>query len=87
MQPLLNYLRSGVTPSHLPKDQRQKLAIQALSYTPICEQLYKLGTNGTLRQCLSAAEASRVITELHDGPADGHFAANLTANKILQAGY
>ena len=49
MQPLLNYLRSGVTLSHLPKDQRQKLAIQALPYTLICEQLYKLGANGILR--------------------------------------
>ena len=32
-------------------------------------------------------ETQQVLTELHDGPAGGHLAANLTATKVLQAGY
>jgi hypothetical protein len=29
----------------------------------------------------------KVLTELHDGPAGGHFAGNTTAHKILRADY
>ena len=87
MEPILEYLRTGVTPRHLSQDQRKKLAIQALPYTLICDQLYKLGPNGTLRRCLHPAETQQVLTELHDGPAGGHLAANLTATKVLQASY
>ena len=32
-------------------------------------------------------DAKRVITELHDGPAGGHFSGDTTTHKILRAGY
>ena len=31
-------------------------------------------------------DAKKVITELHDGPAGGHFFGDTTAHKILRAG-
>ena len=37
--------------------------------------------------CLEKEDAKRVITELHDGPAKGHFSRDTTAHKILRAGY
>ena len=32
-------------------------------------------------------EAKKVMQELHDGPAGGHFRGNTTVHKILHAGY
>eukprot|EP00253_Pinus_taeda_P017356 PITA_17356 len=32
-------------------------------------------------------EAQRVLQELHDGPAGGHFGADTTAHKVIHAGY
>ena len=36
---------------------------------------------------LRAEDASKVITELHDGPAGGHFSKDTIAHKILRARY
>ena len=32
-------------------------------------------------------DAKKVVTELHDGPAGGHFSGDTTTHKILWAGY
>ena len=32
-------------------------------------------------------DAKKVVAELHDGPAGGHFSRDTTAHKILRAGY
>ena len=37
--------------------------------------------------CLEKEYASKVVKELHDGPAGGHFSGDTTAHKILRAGY
>eukprot|EP00253_Pinus_taeda_P033141 PITA_33141 len=37
--------------------------------------------------CLEKNEAEKVLQELHDGPAGGHYAGDATAHKILRAGY
>ena len=38
-------------------------------------------------RCLEHDEAQKILTELHDGPAGGHFAGDTTAHKIMRAGY
>eukprot|EP00253_Pinus_taeda_P014460 PITA_14460 len=40
-----------------------------------------------LLRCLEKPEAQKVLQELHDGPAGGHFGADTTAHKIIHAGY
>eukprot|EP00253_Pinus_taeda_P016194 PITA_16194 len=40
-----------------------------------------------LLRCLEKPEAQKVLQELHDGPAEGHFRADTTAHKIIHAGY
>eukprot|EP00253_Pinus_taeda_P027377 PITA_27377 len=40
-----------------------------------------------LLRCLEKPEAQKVLQELHDGPARGHFGADTTAHKIIHAGY
>ena len=36
---------------------------------------------------LEKTKAKKVLQELHDGPAGGHFGGNTTTHKILHAGY
>lgn len=36
-----------------------------------------------LLRCLNKSEVEKVLQELHDGPAGGHYAGNATAHKIL----
>eukprot|EP00253_Pinus_taeda_P016073 PITA_16073 len=48
-----------------------------------CRQNYDY----VLLRCLEKQEAQRVLQELHDGPAGGHFGADTTAHKIIHAGY
>jgi hypothetical protein len=38
-------------------------------------------------RCLECEDAEKVLRELHDGPAGGHFAGNTTSHKILRADY
>eukprot|EP00253_Pinus_taeda_P034734 PITA_34734 len=38
-------------------------------------------------RCLEKLEAQKVLQELHDGPAGGHFGADTTTHKIIHGGY
>jgi hypothetical protein len=40
-----------------------------------------------MRKCLTTSKAHIVLKELHEGVAGRHFAANIIAKKILDAGY
>jgi hypothetical protein len=43
--------------------------------------------NNKMRKCLTTSETQIVFKELHEGVARRHFAADITAKKILDAGY
>jgi hypothetical protein len=49
--------------------------------------LFWVNYDGVLLICLELEDANKVLKELHDGPADGHFVGNTTAHKILRVGY
>jgi hypothetical protein len=49
-------------------------------------QLYKLGPDGILWQCLTFEEAAKISTDFHEGPR-GHFGINTTIKKVLAYGY
>ena len=38
-------------------------------------------------RCLEHEYAAKVVKELHDGPARGHYSRDTTAHKILREGY
>ena len=40
-----------------------------------------------LLRCLEQEDVAKVVKELHDGPAGGHFSGDTMAHKILRAGY
>eukprot|EP00253_Pinus_taeda_P013068 PITA_13068 len=61
-------------------------------FTPVTNTKLQSSTlrqnyDSILLRCLEKPEAQKVLQELHDGPARGHFGADTTAHKIIHAGY
>eukprot|EP00253_Pinus_taeda_P021759 PITA_21759 len=49
--------------------------------------LFRQNYDSILLRFLEKPEAQKVLQELHDGPAGGHFGADTTAHKIIHVGY
>ena len=47
----------------------------------------KKNYDGVFLRCLERADVDKVVKELHDGPAGGHFSGDTMAHNILRAGY
>ena len=67
--------------------ERRALRLKFAQYHLINSVLFRINYDGVLLICLEREDADKVLKELHDGPASGHFAGNTTAHKILRAGY
>ncbi len=50
-------------------------------------ELYRMGQNSRLSQCLTTTKAHMVMSELHERPSGRHFAIEITQIKILDVGY
>ena len=81
------YLKNGYAPSHLDHTKKRALRLKAKQYQLINDVLFKNNYDSVLLRCLEKTEAEKVLQELHDGPAGGHYAGETTAHKILRAGY
>ena len=49
--------------------------------------LFRKNYDGVFLRCLEHEDAKKVLAELHDGPAGGHFLGDTTTHKILRFGY
>ena len=49
--------------------------------------LFQRNCDKVLLRCLEKDDAKHILTELHDGPAGGHFSGETTAHKVLREGY
>lgn len=49
--------------------------------------LYKLCTNLVVRRCVTHVEGWKILENYHSGIVGGHFSANRTAKKVLEAGF
>eukprot|EP00253_Pinus_taeda_P027971 PITA_27971 len=81
------YLKNGYSPAHLDHTKKRALRLKAKQYQLINDVLFKRNYDSVLLRCLEKTEAKKVLRELHDGPAGGHYAGDATAHKILRAGY
>ena len=72
---------------HWSPKQRRALRLKLASYQIIDGVLFRKNYDGVFLRCLEQEDAKKVITELHDGPAGGHFFEDTTAHKILRAKY
>jgi hypothetical protein len=50
-------------------------------------QLYKLGLDSILRQCLTFEKMAKVLANFHEGLARGHLCINIIIRKVLAFGY
>jgi hypothetical protein len=50
-------------------------------------ELYRMGQDNKLQQCLTTTKAHMVMRELHEGPLRGYFAFENTKRKILDGRY
>eukprot|EP00253_Pinus_taeda_P010165 PITA_10165 len=72
--------------SHIPESSSEQVQTYEVSLNDI-ESLYADTIYYLKNGCLEKTEAEKVLQELHDGPAGGHYAEDATAHKILRAGY
>ena len=63
------------------------LRLKSASYQLVEGVLFRKNYDGVLLRCLEKEDAKKVMSELHDGPAGGHYSGDTTAHKILRAGY
>ena len=63
------------------------LHIKSAAYHIIDGILFRKNYDGVLLKCLEKEDSQKVIIELHDGPAGGHFSGDTIANKILRTRY
>eukprot|EP00253_Pinus_taeda_P032841 PITA_32841 len=81
------YLKNGYALAHLDHTKKRALRLKAKQYQLINDVLFKRNYDSVLLRCVEKTEAEKVLQELHDAPAGGHYAGDATAHKILRAGY
>eukprot|EP00253_Pinus_taeda_P025632 PITA_25632 len=84
---LKTHTKNGHAPPHLSYKSKRAIRLKAKNFTIIDNVLFKKNYDSILLRCLEKIEAQKVLQELHDGPAGGHFGADTTAHKIIHAGY
>ena len=84
---IIYFMKNGYAPFHLDHIKKRALRLKAKQYQLVNDVLFKRNYDSVLLRCLEKTEAEKVLQELHDGPAGGHYAGDATAHKILRAGY
>jgi transposase InsO family protein len=82
LQDMTTYLQARTLPTDMPKDEQK-----ALSFTLQKGVLYRRCQDQVLCRVLGPSQTQPVLTEMHNGVAGGHFSHEITARKILDAGY
>jgi hypothetical protein len=84
---LTYHLHHGTCPENLNPRERRALRLESTQYRLIKSVLFRVNYDGVLLRCLEREDVDKILKELHDGPAGGHFAGNTTAHNILRADY
>ena len=74
-------------PEHWSPKKRRALHLKSALYQIIDGVLFRKNYDGVFLRYLEQEDANKVVAELHDGPAGGHFSRDTIAHKILRAGY
>ena len=81
------FLLHGNALEHLESRSKRALRLRSSPYQLIDNILFKKNFEGVLLYCLERNEADSVLSQLHAGPARGHFGGETTTHKVLKAGY
>jgi len=74
-------------PPYLSSKEKSNIMRKSAPFTWNGGNIFKLGPDQILRQCVREEDVFDILLTCHDGPYGGHLAAKRTAFKILQAGY
>jgi hypothetical protein len=85
--PIKRLLKDASYPPQSTPQQKRTILRKSKSFTLINDVLYRAGRDGVLRRVVNRDEASNIIPQCHEGICGGHFAEDITAKKILMAGY
>ncbi len=86
-EPILKYLQKRYFENDIPKEEKNHIVIKSKPYSLYEVQLYKLGPNNILQQCLMFEEAFKVLADFHEGLVGGHFNINTNIIKVLASSY
>jgi len=84
---IANYLVGGVMPTHLDSYGRSKFLAEARHYFWDDPFLFRVCADQMIRRCVSEKEGLEILGHCHAGPTGGHHSANITARKVLEAGF
>ena len=70
---LVHYLQEGYFTEHWNSKKRMALCLKLSSYQIIDGVLFRKNYDAVFLRCLEQDDASKVVKELHDSPAGGHF--------------
>eukprot|EP00253_Pinus_taeda_P021596 PITA_21596 len=84
---LIFYLKNGYAPPNISYKNKRTIRLKAKNFIIIDDVLFRQNYDSILLRCLEKPEAQKVLQELHDGTAGGHFGADTTAHKIIHARY
>ena len=76
------YLETGSAPDHLDPKKKRAVRLKSAPYQLINNVLFRKNADGVLLRCLEKEESDLVLTQLHDGPAGGHWVVILVLIKF-----
>eukprot|EP00253_Pinus_taeda_P024238 PITA_24238 len=84
---LIFYLKNQYVPSNLSYKNTHSIRLKEKNFIIVDDVLFRRNYNSISLRWLEKHEAQKVLQELHDGSARGHFGADTTSHKIILAGY
>ncbi|MCO5611424.1 hypothetical protein L7F22_065677 [Adiantum nelumboides] len=88
LAPIVSYILEGEFPQSFTKAQKRRLMEKASSHLFLEGALYQRGKHQVCRRIPIVEEIPSILVEgLHEEACGGHFAQELTAKKILLAGF
>ncbi len=85
--PIIGYFHKGYFENDIPKEEMSCIVIKFRPYSLYEGQLYKLGLDNILQQCLTFEEAIKVFVDFHERPNERHFNINITIRIVLASDY
>ena len=80
------FLYTRLPPLQLRTDEKKRLAVRSRNFCLVEGVLYHKGSDGIWGRGIWQDEKEVVLHEAHYGTAGGHYAGDVTARKVWQAG-
>jgi hypothetical protein len=83
----MELLTTHKLPEEWTKEKRRKMRVNSRQFVVVGHRLFRRGSDGVLRRCVSETEVQAILIACHDSACGGHFSGQLTMQKILKASY